>query len=333
MKELIFKILLIVTCLTGFSLAAKAQFKEEAFNQSYNNEADSLATKDSVDRLWSFKEFFHGVAHHDSTLRIGSMFAGSTVFLGAEQFYNRQYWKIPVVYAGVGAGLGMGIHYNKLYKDSKKAYEAAYELDPETTLTIDTHSKDMATYMFAAAGLVYWTSLMDGVVNYKKDIPNQAGKATIYSILLPGLGQIYNHEAWKIPIYWGIMIGSYHYYSVNKKNYKRFKRIHNEITAENSTYDGYYTAERALYFRNVFRRYRDYSMVGIIGGYLLQVIDANVFAYMQDFEVNDDLSLKVTPTVISPYNEYAAGIPAPRMSFGQGAFGDNAIGIKVGLTF
>ena len=74
-------------------------------------------------------------------------------------------------------------------------------------------------------------------------------------------------------------------------------------------------------------------MVGIIGGYLLQVIDANVFAYMQDFEVNDDLSLKVTPTVISPYNEYAAGIPAPRMSFGQGAFGDNAIGIKVGLTF
>ena len=333
MHRLIFKILVTAACLTVFSLAAEAQFKEDAFNQSYYDGADSLATKDSVDRMWSFKEFFHGVAHHDSTLRIGSLFAGSTVFIGSEQFYNRQYWKLPVVYAGIGAGLGMGFHYKGLYDKSKEAYEAAYELDPETTVTVDKHSKDMATYMFASAGLVYWATLMDGIVNYKKDVKNQAGKATIYSILLPGLGQIYNHEAWKIPLYWGLMAGSYHYYSVNRKNYKRFKRIHNEITAEGSTYSGYYTAERALYFRNVFRRYRDYSMVCIIGSYLLQVIDANVFAYMQDFEVGDDLSLKVTPALISPYGEYACGTSVPRFSFGQGAFGDNAIGIKVGVTF
>lgn len=320
MKDLVLRILLVLALATAFSFGANAQFKEEAFSQSYNNPADTLASRDSVDQMWTFKEFFHGVAKHDSTLKIGSMFAGSTVFIGAEQFYNKQYWKIPVIYAGIGTGIGMGIKYNKQYKASKRAYEAAYEADPETTLTIDQDARRMSNYMFAAAGLIYWGGLMDGVVNYKRDVKNQAGKATIYSILLPGLGQAYNGEFWKIPIYWGAMIGSYHYWSTNNTNYKRYKRIHNEATAEDSTYEGLIPAERALYYRNAFRRFRDYSMVALVGSYLLQVIDANVFSYMQDFEVNDDLSMRVGPAVIPQNNEYAL-------------LGNSALGLKVGFTF
>ena len=312
--------MLVLALATAFSFGANAQFKEEAFSQSYNNPADTLASRDSVDQMWTFKEFFHGVAKHDSTLKIGSMFAGSTVFIGAEQFYNKQYWKIPVIYAGIGTGIGMGIKYNKQYKASKRAYDAAYEADPETTLTIDQDARRMSNYMFAAAGLIYWGGLMDGVVNYKRDVKNQAGKATIYSILLPGLGQAYNGEFWKIPIYWGAMIGSYHYWSTNNTNYKRYKRIHNEATAEDSTYEGLIPAERALYYRNAFRRFRDYSMVALVGSYLLQVIDANVFSYMQDFEVNDDLSMRVGPAVIPQNNEYAL-------------LGNSALGLKVGFTF
>ncbi len=320
MKDLVLRILLVLALATAFSFGANAQFKEEAFSQSYNNPADTLASRDSVDQMWTFKEFFHGVAKHDSTLKIGSMFAGSTVFIGAEQFYNKQYWKIPVFYAGIGTGIGMGIKYNKQYKASKRAYDAAYEADPETTLTIDQDARRMSNYMFAAAGLIYWGGLMDGVVNYKRDVKNQAGKATIYSILLPGLGQAYNGEFWKIPIYWGAMIGSYHYWSTNNTNYKRYKRIHNEATAEDSTYEGLIPAERALYYRNAFRRFRDYSMVALVGSYLLQVIDANVFSYMQDFEVNDDLSMRVGPAVIPQNNEYAL-------------LGNSALGLKVGFTF
>ena len=320
MKDLVLRILLVLALATAFSFGANAQFKEEAFSQSYNNPADTLASRDSVDQMWTFKEFFHGVAKHDSTLKIGSMFAGSTVFIGAEQFYNKQYWKIPVIYAGIGTGIGMGIKYNKQYKASKRAYDAAYEADPVTTLTIDQDARRMSNYMFAAAGLIYWGGLMDGVVNYKRDVKNQAGKATIYSILLPGLGQAYNGEFWKIPIYWGAMIGSYHYWSTNNTNYKRYKRIHNEATAEDSTYEGLIPAERALYYRNAFRRFRDYSMVALVGSYLLQVIDANVFSYMQDFEVNDDLSMRVGPAVIPQNNEYAL-------------LGNSALGLKVGFTF
>ncbi len=334
MKNLIFKTLLLSVCLTAFSLGADAQFKEEAFSQSYASPSDTTAAKDSVDHMWSFKEFFRGVSHKD-TLKIGSMFAGSTVFIGAGQIYNRQHWKLPIIYGGLGTTLGLGFYYNGRYKESKKAFDAAFALNPETNLTIDEKAKDLATYMFASAGLVYWGTLMDEVVNYNKDQKHhQPGKATLYSLLCPGLGQAYNGEYWKVPAYWALMIGSYHFYRNNSLNYKRFKRIHNAATSPDVEYDGQITAETALYYRDVYRRYRDYSVVAMLGSYLLQIIDANVFAYMQDFEVSDDLSMQFSPTVISPYESYATNPVNPSGSVPAGlSYGSSAYGFKVGITF
>ena len=60
---------------------------------------------------------------------------------------------------------------------------------------------------------------------------------------------------------------------------------------------------------------RDYSILAVAVSYLLQVIDANVFAYMQDFEVNDEISMKVSPSVI-PMGDYALTPPAVGMSIG-----------------
>ena len=335
MKYFLPKIFLLVLCLTVFSTGICAQFKEEAFKQSYVNPSDTTAKRDSIDKMWSFKEFFRGVYHKDSVMRIGTLFAGSTVFIGSEQIYNRQYWKLPIVYGGLGATVGLGLHYRSRYRTSLKAYEAAYALDPETSLTVDTRSKDMATWLFAGAGVLYWSTLMDGIVNYHGPDRLDAGRATIYSILLPGLGQAYNGEFWKIPIYWGGIMGSLHFYSTNNTNYLRYKRIHNEATDPEGTYSERIPAERALYYRDVFRRFRDYSMVAIIGFYLLQVIDANVFAYMKDFEVTDDLSMRIAPTVITPDSAYAFN---PDGNFGIGRTasplsGSNAFGFKIGITF
>ena len=163
---------------------------------------------------------------------------------------------------------------------------------------------------------------MDGVVNFPTDNPHHPGKATLYSILLPGLGQAYNGEYWKIPIYWGVLIGTVHYYETNTVNYKRFKRIHHEATSPESTYTGNISAQTALYYRDVYRRYRDWSVVSIAAAYLLQVIDANVFSYMQDFEVSDDIAMQIRPTVITPDTQYALNTTAP-----------SAFGVSLGLRF
>jgi hypothetical protein len=59
---------------------------------------------------------------------------------------------------------------------------------------------------------------------------------------------------------------------------------------------------------------------------MLQVIDANVFAYMHDFEVTDDITMQLEPAIISPDNAYA--MHSTGINPNQSAFG-----LKVGLTF
>ena len=39
-------------CLGGFATRSEAQFKEEAFSQTYNDRADSTATADTTDKLF-----------------------------------------------------------------------------------------------------------------------------------------------------------------------------------------------------------------------------------------------------------------------------------------
>ena len=319
-------IIAIIACLVLSSLVSKAQFREEAFTQTYNDQTDSTATADTADKMFSFKELFGGLAHK-TDLRIGTMFVGSMVIPGLSQIYNRDWWKLPVIYGGIGTCAGLGGYYLHQYNLSKKAYEAAYATDPNTTLRIDYAARQRGTWLLVGAGLIYWGSLMDGAACYKKDIHPHPGRATIYSILLPGLGQAYNGEYWKIPIYWGCIAGSIHFLYTNNTNYQRFKRIHNEATNPDIEYTGPISAETAVWYRDVYRRYRDYSIVATALFYLLQIIDANVFAYMHDFEVSENISMRLEPAVLSNDNIYA-------MNSSPGFIpGGNSIGLKLGLRF
>ncbi len=276
-----------------FAAGASAQFRSEAFQQSYND--DKATSKDSTDVLFSFKDYFAGLSHKNE-IKIGTMFAGSLLCIGGEQIYNRQYWKLPIVYSAILAPLGTGIYLN----------------------TQGRH--EGAKYCFIGAGLGYWATLMDGVASYKSDTYPLPGRATLYSLLLPGLGQAYNGEYWKIPIYLGGMGAAYYFYNTNNINYQRYRRIYKEASNKDVPYTGPITSEQALYYRDVFRRYRDYSVLAIALVYLLQVIDANVFSYMHDFEIVDDMAFEVKPAVIMPDTQLAFN-PAP------------AFGVSVGFRF
>lgn len=292
----------LIAALTAFAVLpavnASAQFKNEAFQQTYND--DVTADQDSVDTMFSFKQYFHGLQHKEE-IKIGTMAAGSAILIGGCQIYNKDYWKLPIVYGAIAGGVGTGLYFN--------AHDR----------------KDVAKWCFIGAGAAYWATMMDGVVNFQPSDYPHPGKATLYSLLCPGLGQIYNHEYWKLPIYLGGMAAAVHFYSDFRTNYNRYRNIYLEATDPESGYSGPVTADQALYYRDVYRRYRDYSILAIAAVYLLQVIDANVFTYMHDFEVDDDLALKVSPTLMLPDMQLASA-----SSFG-GA--NAALGFRMGLTF
>ena len=283
-------------CAVLLGVDASAQFKTEAFTQQYN---DDPAAADSTDRLFSLKEYFGGLRHKNE-IKIGTMAAGSAVLIGGCQIYNRQYWKLPIVYGAIGGSLGAGLVLNA--KGNEKA----------------------ATWCFIGAGAAYWATMMDGVINYRPNDYPHPGTATLFSLLVPGLGQIYNHEYWKLPIYLGGMGFAVHYYLDCRKNYERFRDIYKQAADTESTYDGPISGDQALYYRNIYRRYRDYSVLAIAALYLLQVIDANVFSYMHDFEVDDDISLRVAPTMILPEYQIASVKPVSQQA---------AFGLKLGLSF
>lgn len=274
------------------------QFKRDAFTQNYADTTQK--TPADTSQLFNFKEFFGAMAHK-RTASLKTLTMGSTVFIGGNQIYHKQYWKLPIIYGGIGAGIGSGLYFQNQYNASG-----------------DEKFKTWSTLSYVGAGLVWWGSLMDGAVNFERGkYPNPA-KSTVYSILLPGLGQIYNGEAWKLPLYYGLMAGSVHFLVDNDVQYRRWKWIHNMATTEDDTVERPpQPGETAKYYRDVYRRYRDYSILAVVVSYLLQVIDANVFAYMQDFEVTDEIAFRMEPSLI------------PQTGFAQ----TPAVGMSIGLRF
>lgn len=272
------------------------QFKRDAFTQTYADTTEK--TKTDTSQIFSFREYFGGLAHKRKA-SLKTLSIGSAVLVGGTQIYNKQYWKLPIIYGGIGAGIYGGIHFNNLYK---KSGEDKYKL--------------YSTLSYIGAGVVYWGTLLDGAVSYKTNQYPDPAKSTMYSILLPGLGQLYNGEFWKVPIYWGLMAGSIHFVIENNTQYKRWKWTYDQATSQDpETEKPPQSAENAKYYRDSYRRLRDYSILAVAVSYVLQVIDANVFAYMQGFEVSDDISMKVSPAVV-PLGEYAQAPPAVGMSIG-----------------
>jgi hypothetical protein len=318
----------------GFTGVSHAQFREDIYAQDPNIKPS--ASQADTTRTFSFKEYFGGLSHKNE-MKIGHMFAGSMILPGTAQIYNKDYWKLPIVYGGIGAFAGTGGYYLNKYNQSKKAYEK-WEIarnDYETNFggtynvpmpQLDLQAKQTGTWLMVGAGLMYWGSIMDGVVCYQADQHPHPGRATLYSLLLPGLGQVYNGELYKVPIYWGGLLVSVHFLTTNNMNYKRFKNIHNEATNPDVNYTGPISGETAKWYRDVYRRYRDYSIVATALVYVLQVIDANVFAYMHDFEVTDDISMNLEPAIIAPDNAYAMGGSTFNSS-------PNAVGLKLGIRF
>lgn len=142
----------------------------------------------------------------------------------------------------------------------------------------------------------------------QKNKPHQPRLATIRSAIIPGWGQAYNKQYWKIPVVYGVLAIPAGLYFYNNSWYKKSKFAYEALLkaagpAKDSTdlplIDPKLqnrTIETVQNYRNIFRRDRDYSVLWFILAWGLQVVDATVFGHLKDFDVSDDLSMRVSPT-------------------------------------
>lgn len=133
-------------------------------------------------------------------------------------------------------------------------------------------------------------------------------KAVLYSVLVPGLGQAYNKKYWKIPIvYAALGTSSYFIYY----NYQYFDSLRNayliRTDGDSTTIDEFvgYSEEAILQEIDRWRGYLDIAVFVTAGIYLFNIIDALVDAHLFYFDVSDDLSFQIKPTIFPSYN-YAA---------------------------
>jgi len=154
---------------------------------------------------------------------------------------------------------------------------------------------------------------------YHPDSTHSPRKALFKSIFVPGLGQIYNHRYWKLPIVYGGFAGLGYSYYVAQTNYKTYLA---EATALSHGLKGdtekfkNLTLNQVTPYVDFYRRNRDLTIIGTVIFWAIQSIDAYIDAKFQhSYTMDNDLGFKVMPTMISdPTFAYGAYVPGLKLT-------------------
>ncbi len=158
------------------------------------------------------------------------------------------------------------------------------------------------------------TTSKTDTITVKKAKYHSPKKATLMSAIIPGLGQIYNKKYWKLPIIYGGFAALIYSLEFNQSEYVQFRDAYKYRVDNNPAtvdkYVGIVPDDALNTLQLTYHRYRDLSAIGLGLLYVLNVVDASVDAHLFTFDVGDDLSLNVHPTIINiaNSNHYQTGL-------------------------
>lgn len=165
-------------------------------------------------------------------------------------------------------------------------------------------------------------------------------RAMWLALVLPGAGQVYNRKYWKLPIIYGGIAGCIYAMTWNNQMYKDYSQAYLDIMDDDPNTQSYNNflhlgtkidetniARYQEIFRkrkNRYRRWRDLSVFATIAVYALSVIDAYVDASLSEFDISEDLSLRVAPVVMGN---------GGAMTVQRGPLGQHSVGLGCALRF
>ncbi len=143
-------------------------------------------------------------------------------------------------------------------------------------------------------------------------------KAAWSSAILPGLGQVQNKRWWKLPLIYGGFASFVIAYRNNDDQYHVFLneiqyRLANNGNPGNPDFAGY-SFEGLVRIKDNFRRNRELSIIGGVVLYAVNIIDAYVDAKFFRFDISENLSLQIRPSLQNQW-AHSAMRPQPALSF------------------
>ena len=156
---------------------------------------------------------------------------------------------------------------------------------------------------------------------YFQNFNPRPAKAVWFAALFPGGGQIYNRKYWKLPIVYGGFLGLVYGYNWNQNYCRTYQNAYRDIVTDspNASYlqfmPGYTTADKMDFAKrqkkyltdtfkrkkDTYRNWRDYCVVGMLGVYLVSIVDAYVDAALYHFDVSPELDANNSPSLMLSY--------------------------------
>lgn len=200
--------------------------------------------------------------------------------------------------------------------DGTEIYEpVAFEIDGKPVVAADTLKGNLATGKYE--GFDVW-------IERDVDFNPSPNRAVWMSALFPGLGQVYNRRYWKLPIVVGGYLGLAYAISWNNTMLTDYQRAYRDImdndpstnsymdffppTTQESDLDKNWLTNLLKSRKDFYRRNRDLCIIGMVGVYLLAMVDAYVDASLSHFDISPDLSMDLTPALIPDSRNSLPGI-------------------------
>ena len=126
-------------------------------------------------------------------------------------------------------------------------------------------------------------------------------KAALLSAIVPGAGQIYNRQYWKVPIAVGGIAWFGYQISKQNKEFKRYKSAYTQLLNGETVSDTdllELSGDDLNRGMETFRRNRDIVSLTTVIVYVLNIVDAAVWAHLFYFEVGEETTLSIHPSAM-----------------------------------
>ncbi|MBN2766606.1 MAG: hypothetical protein JXR27_09565 [Paludibacteraceae bacterium] len=160
------------------------------------------------------------------------------------------------------------------------------------------------------------------IINNKSDSAYKPDPVRVLwmGAIIPGYGQILNRSYWKLPIVYAGFLGCTYAISLNSIRYESYKAAYRDISDTNpntvsyedllppgytvDNYPGGMAGLKSIITTgyNQYRRYRDLSIIASVAYYGLTLVEAYVDAQLFDFDISNDLSMHIRPSLMT--NQY-----------------------------